>query len=480
MKEKIKAFFKDKYNIAFLVIIVIAILTRLLWLDKFPAGIHEDEAGMMYDAYCMAEYGTDRYLNHNPVYLINFGGGQSVLYAALASFFIRIFGFSLFVVRLPSFLFSILTIILAFLLAKKFLGKKFALLFAFLITICPWHIMQARWGLDCNLFPSFIMLSLYAVLSAKKDWHYILAGICFGLTLYTYALSYILIPVFFVALAVYLIWVKKATLKQIVIMLIPILILAFPLLWTQIINYLGKGTIDLGFITIPQLFQYRIGEVGFENVLYNLNITNYNNFFFLLFSAVNNPGFVLTEFGSIYFILVPFAIWGIILVARESIKSIKNKEFNLKTVIFLQFFTMSICILFFKNLQVHKLNALFIPLLFFCAEAISWIYKKKKFFAYMIILSVTITFVIFAQYYFKNINQKVGVEYNTDAIPLFHYLEENYPEKEIFLEIDAIAPYIYYLLATEMSPYEFMENMTMVQFMRRRCKRCPCGKLSFL
>ena len=121
------------------------------------------------------------------------------------------------------------------------------------------------------------MLSLYAVLSAKKDWHYILAGICFGLTLYTYALSYILIPVFFVALAVYLIWVKKATLKQIVIMLIPILILAFPLLWTQIINYLGKGTIDLGFITIPQLFQYRIGEVGFENVLYNLNITNYNN-----------------------------------------------------------------------------------------------------------------------------------------------------------------------------------------------------------
>lgn len=124
IKEKVKEILKDKYNIAFIVILVIAILSRMVLLDKFPNGIHEDEAGMMYDAFCMAEYGTDRYLNENPVYLINFGGGQSVMYAAIASILIRIFGLSVFVIRLPAAIFSIITIILAFLLAKKIYRKK--------------------------------------------------------------------------------------------------------------------------------------------------------------------------------------------------------------------------------------------------------------------------------------------------------------------------------------------------------------------
>ena len=62
IKEKTKEIFKDKYNVCFGVILIIAILSRILFLEQFPAGIDQDEAGMMYDAYCMAEYGTDRYL----------------------------------------------------------------------------------------------------------------------------------------------------------------------------------------------------------------------------------------------------------------------------------------------------------------------------------------------------------------------------------------------------------------------------------
>ena len=167
--KKIKEVFKDKYNIAFIVILLVAVLVRIVLLDKFPNGIHEDEAGMMYDAYCMAEYGTDRYLNENPVYLINFGGGQSVLYSAIASILIRFFGLSVFVIRLPAVILSVITIILAYALAKKYIGNKFALVLSFLITICPWHIMQSRWGLDCNLLSSFIMISVFTLLNSKKE-----------------------------------------------------------------------------------------------------------------------------------------------------------------------------------------------------------------------------------------------------------------------------------------------------------------------
>ena len=76
-------------------------------------GINVDEAGTMYDAYTIANYGTDRFGNAYPVYFINYGGGQSALYTYLSAILIKICGFSLTVVRLPALIFSILYMIFA-------------------------------------------------------------------------------------------------------------------------------------------------------------------------------------------------------------------------------------------------------------------------------------------------------------------------------------------------------------------------------
>ena len=477
--EKLKQIVKDKYNTTFAIILLIAILSRILFLEEFPDGIDQDEAGMMYDAYCMAEYGTDRYLNENPVYLINFWGGQSVMYAAIASLLIRVFGFSVFVVRLPAVIFSILTIILAYSLTKKYIGKKFALILAFFITICSWHIMQSRWGLDCNLLASFMLVSVYVFLNAKKDWHYIAAGICWGLTLYTYALSYIMLPVFFIVLCIYLLYVKRITIKQILITIIPILALAIPLILFQVVNYFEIGTIKIGFVTIPQLFRYRISEIGFDNVLYNLNIGNRNNYWFLLFSS-NKEAHTLKEFGTIYYILIPFVIWGFVLVIRESIKTIKKKEFNLKTVFLIQFITVSVCVLFFYDLLTYKLNPLYIMLLVFATEATVWIYERRKMLGNCIVIASCIVFVIFEVYYFKNINEKVNFAYNTDFIPLIEYLEQEYPNKEIYMETDAMQQYIYLLLAKKMSPYEFMNDKKFLRYIGGEIEVIRVGRYHFL
>ena len=87
IKEKILA---KKEVIIFIIIMIIAIFSRAYKLNSLPVGIHVDEAGMAYDAYCLATNGTDRWLNNFPVYLENFGGGQSALYAYLAAIFIKI------------------------------------------------------------------------------------------------------------------------------------------------------------------------------------------------------------------------------------------------------------------------------------------------------------------------------------------------------------------------------------------------------
>ena len=83
----------DKYTIILIIIMLIGIATRIIGLGKIPIGINVDEAGTMYDAYTIANYGTDRFGNTYPVYMINYGGGQSALYTYLAALLIKIFGF---------------------------------------------------------------------------------------------------------------------------------------------------------------------------------------------------------------------------------------------------------------------------------------------------------------------------------------------------------------------------------------------------
>ena len=170
----------------------------------------------------------------------------------------------------------------------------------------------------------------------------------------------------------------------------------------------------------------------------------------------------------------------IVLEKQKTGKTIKSKEFNLKTVFLIQFFTISLCGLVFSDLQLYKLNPLFIMLLAFATEAIIWIYDKKKILGQLIVVSFSIIFIIFEIFYFKNINEKVGVGFNTDVIPLVSYLEQKYPDKEIFMETDAIQQYIYVLLATKMSPYEFSNSMQIIQYENGDTEVVKAGRYHFL
>ena len=89
-------------------------------------------------------------------------------------------------------------------------------------------------------------------------------------------------------------------------------------------------------------------------------------------------------------------------------------------------------------------------------------------------------FILFECYYFKNINYKVGAGFNTDFIPLVEYLEKEYPNQEIFIETDAIQQYIYLLLAKKISPYEFMNDMKIVQFNNGDTEVIKVGRYHFL
>ena len=171
MKEQIKDFLK-KYSehIVIFTLIILILVSRIYKFGEYPIAIGVDEAGAAYESYNIANYGVDRYLNTMPLYLVNFGGGQSVLYAYSNALLIKILGNdNIFISRLPALIFFLMAIFISYKLVSKMQNKKIAYLFAFFIIICPWEIMQSRYGLDCNLLRTNVYARFISIRNCKKE-----------------------------------------------------------------------------------------------------------------------------------------------------------------------------------------------------------------------------------------------------------------------------------------------------------------------
>ena len=455
--KNIKTFVeKNCTKIIFLIIIIIAILVRIYKLDQVPHGVNVDEAGMAYDAYCLSNYGTDRYLNHLPVYLINFGSGQSALYAYLASIFVKLFGFSIVAVRMPAVILGIIAIILSYYMVRDRLGEKFALTFMALISICPWHIMASRWGLDCNLLAPMSIISLFFLVKAKKWWGYLIAGISFGITLYTYALSYIIMPIFLGLTIGYMLYTKKISFKNLIILGIPIAILATPLVLMILVNNNVIPEIK-GFITIPKLWFYRGAEISLSNIKDNV---------IFLKKMFENDVLVynsLPEYGTLYLFAPFLAIFGFFVEINNLVKNIKEKKFEINSLMLFLCISTIICMLLIVQPNVNKANCVYIPLIFLTVIALRHIYRNfKVFFEVMIVLYV-ISFCSFVNFYFNIYPQKYEYQpfFESDLIDSIRFVDkdEELSKKEVYINTTSSQPYIYTLIENKISPYEFNEKI---------------------
>ena len=155
------------YSAAILLLFLIAVFLRVYRLENLPDVLHIDEAGLGYNAWCLAHYGTDRYLNVRPFYPQNFYGGQSPLYTYLLALLIRTVGqgnLSLTLLKIP----AVLASLLLFFVGTKsirlvFDDQKWSIAAAFLLAVCPYYIMSARFALDCNLMLADRLADLDAV-----------------------------------------------------------------------------------------------------------------------------------------------------------------------------------------------------------------------------------------------------------------------------------------------------------------------------
>lgn len=446
-ENKIDTFCDKHYKKIWLVFVVILFITVIFKFGEIPTYIGVDEAGMVYDALNLAEYGTDRYMNSYPLYLTNFGSGQSSLCAYLVVLCIKLFGANMISYRLPTLLIYLMSVIVSYLLVSKSKNKKTALLFTFLIITCPWNIANARMALDCNLYAGFFMLDLYLLNKAKRSYQYFIAGIAIGVTLYTYCLSWITIPFFLLVWAIYMFYIKKIKFRNLVILGIPIAIFALPLIYFLLLNYGIVEQTQIGIFTLPILRDFRAEQINIVN-WFKTGLGSLKTIFF--------------ADETIYVLYVPLFIIGYIIEFKQALKEIKNEEYGISTVMVIVFTTLILSLLTTNIPTPNKANVLYIPLLYFVTSAILFISKNSRIILLIFILMI-IALCVDYEYYYYTYRGTIGENWYEDSslIEITEKIEQDERTKDMekYVQVFKCSPNIYNLLGAKISPEEYMSTV---------------------
>lgn len=362
----------------------LAVFCRFFWLGRIPSGVFIDEAGKGYDAWCIANFGVDRFWYRLPVYFVNFGQGQDALYTYLYALILKLTGGDpeLFTLRLPAAIFGVLNVACSMKLGQWSLGKKGCLLAGLITGVCPVYIMSSRWALESYLLYTMCTVCVTCLTAAirtgngwRKNVVFAITGLLMGITLYTYAMSYIVLPFFLLFGLGYLLYLKQISLKQIFLLGVPVALAAIPLILLLWINHTQTGAIATRFFTIPSLPEYRGGDITFSHFLMSPLPMLKSMFFndYLGYSAYNG-------FYTLYIMSVPLAVVGFGVCVVRSIRAVRKKKFDVQVLI-LCFFAAVVLMGRFMNgewANINQINAVFFPLWFFIVDGILWIGGKIR------------------------------------------------------------------------------------------------------
>lgn len=224
---------KGKLKIYLLVFLIVAFgfFLRIYNIDNAPPGIYPDEAVNGEDALRALETG-----NYEWFYPANNGREGFFMNLMAACFYI--FGVSILTLKLPSIIFSALTIWGTYLFTKEMFTRRVAFVSAFLTATSFWAINFGRIAFRANMLPAILVFSFYFLfkgLRTKKWWDFAAGGAIFGLGMHSY-ISWRIAPIMLIVFIVFLLLSRKNFIqnywKSILVFLIASLIIAAPMFYT--------------------------------------------------------------------------------------------------------------------------------------------------------------------------------------------------------------------------------------------------------
>lgn len=190
------------------IIVAVALFLRLYHLASAPPGLSGDELFNAIDAQLIG--------NGNwPIFFEgNYGREASFFYLMAAS--IKLFGSTVFAVRLPAVLLGTGSVILAFLLGRNLFNRRVGLLASALTAVSLWPLMASRWGLRAVSLTFLTALTVYFFHKAAANGRlrfWLLGGLSLGLTFYTYIPSRVF-PAVLIAWFGWLAWRQREVARR--------------------------------------------------------------------------------------------------------------------------------------------------------------------------------------------------------------------------------------------------------------------------
>ena len=429
-KEKTE---NTKYKIMLLFAFILHIGVFIYFMVKKPINI--DEAMTVLNANSLAKSGTDILGEKLPIYFDTWlHGGQSPFATYLVAIMIKLFGYSLFVTRVPMFVFSMLGLVAFYKFLKEVIPENETLInIAFcLACISPWHLYSSAFTLDCNFLPHIAMFGMYFLakgINSKKSKYFVFSMLFFGLGFYCYILSAIIIPVLLAVLFLILLIKKKVSFKNTIISVITIFIVAIPFILQGLVQF---GIIEnlnfLGFSISKMPYYSRGSELKLNNILENLGEGIVSLLFTDIYSfnakGINSFNFA-NSFGSVALLA------GVITLILNKIRKRNDFGIFLKAVIISTLVSSAaVCSLTFYATALYRYNIynyIFIIISAYGIYSVSKLFKKPRFkevTSLLVATSLIITTYCFA-YYYKNDVINTNTFYTSSIEECLNYNKSN-------------------------------------------------------
>lgn len=185
-------------------IILLGFIIRIFIITSVPPTLHGDELGIAYNAFTLLKTGKDELGKYLPIIFRN---DFTPLIFYLTIPFIYSLGLNEVSARLPTILFSVLTLPVIYLFVLQLLNKrKLALLTTFLVAVSSWDIRIARIGVGITLPLFFQLLGTYLFVKSLRLYkilrvkYLIFSFALFSLSLYSYQSAKITTPLLILSL----------------------------------------------------------------------------------------------------------------------------------------------------------------------------------------------------------------------------------------------------------------------------------------
>lgn len=285
-------------------------------------------------------------------------------------------------------LFSVVTIILIYLLCLEFFNLTAGVISSLLYALSPLVIVHSRFSWNPNAVPLFALLIIYSLLKIviKNDyrWFWIL-GLCLGIILQLHYLALVYIPLIFLVLFIF----KELKLKNFLFMVLGSIIVLSPFIAFEIKNSFPNTKTALEFVT-------RTGGAA------TLSLAKFN-FSFVDITTRAFWRLVVIESNPISKALILLLVVSLVLIARDKREMIIKRK---PLVIILIWFLVSLVFLSLYQGAIYDYYMViffpFPPLI--TAIVFSWLFKKN------IILKILTAIFLLIILYFQIINSPIKDE----------------------------------------------------------------------